>query len=45
MKRNLVALAVAGAFLAPAAAMADGSGITLSGVVHGDIGFGQEEDR
>ncbi len=43
MKRNLVALAVAGAFLAPAAAMADGSGITLSGVVHGDIGFGQEE--
>ena len=45
MKRTLVALAVAGAFLAPAAAMADGSGITLSGVVHGDIGFGQEKDN
>lgn len=44
MKRNLVALAVAGAFLAPAAAMADGSGVTLTGVVHGDIGFGQEEN-
>jgi predicted porin len=44
MKRNLVALAVAGAFLAPAAAMADGSGIVLTGVVHGDIGFGQEKD-
>ena len=45
MKRTLVALAVAGAFLAPAAAMADGSGVTLSGVVHGDIGFGQEKDN
>ena len=45
MKRNLIALAVAGAFLAPAAAMADGSGIVLSGVVHGDIGFGQEKDN
>ncbi len=44
MKRNLVALAVAGAFLAPAAAWADGSGVTLTGVVHGDIGFGQEEN-
>ena len=43
MKRTLVALAVAGAFLAPAAAMADGSGITLSGLVHGDIGFGHEK--
>ena len=43
MKRNLIALAVAGAFLAPAAAMADGSGVTLSGVVHGDIGFGKEK--
>ena len=43
MKRTLVALAVAGAFLAPAAAMADGSGIVLTGVVHGDIGFGQEK--
>ena len=43
MKRNLIALAVAGAFLAPAAAMADGSGVTLSGVVHGDIGFGYEK--
>jgi predicted porin len=44
MKRTLVALAVAGAFLAPAAAMADGSGIVLTGVVHGDIGFGNEKD-
>ena len=43
MKRTLVALAVAGAFLAPAAAMADGSGIVLTGVVHGDIGMGQEK--
>ena len=43
MKRTLVALAVAGAFLAPAAAMADGSGIVLTGVIHGDIGFGQEK--
>jgi predicted porin len=43
MKRNLVALAVAGAFLAPAAAMADGSGITLTGLVHGDVGFGYEK--
>ncbi len=43
MKRNLVALAVAGAFLAPAAAMADGSGIVLTGLVHGDIGFGYEK--
>jgi predicted porin len=43
MKRNLIALAVAGAFLAPAAAMADGSGIVLTGVVHGDIGFGYEK--
>ena len=43
MKRNLVALAVAGAFLAPAAAMADGSGIVLTGVIHGDIGFGEEK--
>ena len=43
MKRTLVALAVAGAFLAPAAAMADGSGVTLSGVVHGDIGMGREK--
>jgi predicted porin len=45
MKRNLIALAVAGAFLAPAAAMADGSGVTLSGVVHGDIGLGREKDN
>ena len=45
MKRTLVALAVAGAFLAPAAAMADGSGIVLTGVVHGDIGFGHEKDN
>jgi predicted porin len=45
MKRNLVALAVAGAFLAPAAAMADGSGIVLTGVIHGDIGFGHEKDN
>jgi predicted porin len=45
MKRNIVALAVAGAFLAPAAAMADGSGIVLTGVVHGDIGFGHEKDN
>jgi predicted porin len=44
MKRTLVALAVAGAFLAPAAAMADGSGIVLTGVIHGDIGVGQEKD-
>jgi predicted porin len=44
MKRNLIALAVAGAFLAPAAAMADGSGIVLTGVVHGDIGFGREKN-
>jgi predicted porin len=44
MKRNLIALAVAGAFLAPAAAMADGSGIVLTGLVHGDIGFGYEKD-
>jgi predicted porin len=44
MKRTLVALAVAGAFLAPSAAMADGSGIVLTGVIHGDIGFGQEKD-
>ena len=43
MKRTLVALAVAGAFLAPAAAMADGSGIVLTGLIHGDIGFGQEK--
>lgn len=43
MKRNLVALAVAGAFLAPAAAMADGSGIVLTGLVHGDVGFGQQK--
>jgi predicted porin len=43
MKRNLIALAVAGAFLAPAAAMADGSGIVLTGLVHGDIGFGYEK--
>ncbi len=43
MKRNLVALAVAGAFLAPAAAMADGSGIVLTGLIHGDIGFGYEK--
>ena len=43
MKRNLVALAVAGAFLAPVAAMADGSGIVLTGVVHGDVGFGYEK--
>jgi predicted porin len=43
MKRNLIALAVAGAFLAPAAAMADGSGIVLTGVVHGDIGFGSQK--
>ena len=43
MKRTLVALAVAGAFLAPAAAMADGSGIVLTGLVHGDIGVGQEK--
>ena len=43
MKRNLLALAVAGAFLAPLAAMADGSGIVLTGVVHGDIGFGHEK--
>ncbi len=43
MKRTLIALAVAGAFLAPAAAMADGSGIVLTGVVHGDIGFGYEK--
>ena len=43
MKRNLIALAVAGAFLAPAAAMADGSGIVLTGVVHGDVGFGYEK--
>ena len=45
MKRTLVALAVAGAFLAPAAAMADGSGIVLTGVIHGDIGFGHEKDN
>ena len=44
MKRTLVALAVAGAFLAPAAAMADGSGIVLTGVVHGGINIGQEKD-
>ena len=44
MKRTLVALAVAGAFLAPAAAMADGSGIVLTGVVHGGINVGQEKD-
>ena len=43
MKRKLLALAVAGAFLAPAAAMADGSGIVLTGVIHGDIGFGREK--
>ena len=43
MKRNLVALAVAGAFLAPAAAMADGSGIVLTGLIHGDVGFGYEK--
>jgi predicted porin len=43
MKRNLLALAVAGAFLAPAAAIADGSGIVLTGVVHGDVGFGYEK--
>ncbi len=43
MKRTLVALAVAGAFLAPAAAMADGSGIVLTGLIHGDIGVGQEK--
>ena len=43
MKRKLLALAVAGAFFAPVAAMADGSGIVLTGVVHGDIGFGQEK--
>ena len=45
MKRNLLALAVAGAFLAPLAAMADGSGIVLTGVIHGDIGFGHEKDN
>jgi hypothetical protein len=43
MKRNLLALAVAGAFLAPAAAIADGSGIVLTGLVHGDVGFGYEK--
>ena len=43
MKRTLVALAVAGAFLAPAAAMADGSGIVLTGVVHGGLNFGEEK--
>jgi predicted porin len=43
MKRNLLALAVAGAFLAPAAAIADGSGIVLTGVIHGDVGFGYEK--
>ena len=43
MKRTLVALAVAGAFLAPAAAMADGSGIVLTGVVHGGINVGEEK--
>ncbi len=43
MKRNLIALAVAGAFLAPAAAMADGSGIVLTGLIHGDVGFGYEK--
>ena len=43
MKRKLLALAVAGAFFAPVAAMADGSGIVLTGVVHGDIGFGKEK--
>lgn len=43
MKRTLVALAVAGAFLAPAAAMADGSGVVLTGVVHGGINIGHEK--
>ena len=44
MKRTLVVLAVAGAFLAPAAAMADGSGIVLTGVVHGGLNMGEEKD-
>ncbi|MEO5861275.1 MAG: porin, partial [Burkholderiales bacterium] len=39
----LMALAVAGAFLAPAAAWADGSGIVLTGVIHGGINIGEEE--
>ena len=43
MKRTIVALAVAGAFLAPAAAKADGSGIVLTGLIHGDIGFGKNK--
>ncbi|MEO6024224.1 MAG: porin, partial [Burkholderiales bacterium] len=43
MKRTLVALAVAGAFLAPAAAMADGSGVVLTGVIHGGINIGHEK--
>ncbi len=42
MTRKLIALAVMGA-LAPAAALADGSSVVLTGAIHGDIGFGQEK--
>jgi predicted porin len=43
MNRKLIALAVAGALAAPVAALADGSSVVLTGVIHGDIGFGQEK--
>jgi predicted porin len=39
MKLRTLALAVAGAALAPAAAFADGSGVVLTGVIHGSIDF------
>jgi predicted porin len=45
MTRKLLALAVVGAFAAPAVALADGSSVVLTGVIHGDIGFGQEKTK
>lgn len=42
MNRKLIALAAAAVF-APALALADGSSVVLTGVIHGDIGFGEEK--
>ena len=43
MKKNLLALAVAGAFVAPAAALAQGSFVQIYGTINADLQAAEAE--
>jgi len=43
MKKNLLALAVAGAFAAPAAALAQGSFVQIYGTINSDLGVADDK--